>query len=176
MILVFAVSCLLGLGYVALQPVSYKASAVISFQPRADDVGGRDLVALLVQRYPEVAASTDSVTQAAKSARVTPARVHEGLAAAIAPATLNLLLDVSLPTAEQAATATDAIYEHLLAQAAEDPNLQAVTVSSPSVSSTPSGAPKSLLFLAAILIAAVISILLEASIASRRPTSDVRLA
>lgn len=170
-VLVFTVFCLLGVGYVALAPVSYKASAVVSFQPRNGDVSGRDLVALLAQRYPEVAGSIDSITSAAAKAQVTPAQLQKGLSAKVAPNTLNLLIDVSLPDAEQAKTAADAIYGRVLTEAAIDPNLQAVAVQTPTVGSAPSGAPKWLLYGAVIAISAVIAILLRAVIAARRPDS-----
>ena len=169
--LVFTVCCLLGVGYVALAPVSYQASAVVSFQPRKGDVSGRDLVALLAQRYPEVAGSIDSITSAAAKAQVTPAQLQKGLSAKVAPNTLNLLIDVSLPDAEQAKTAADAIYGRVLTEAAIDPNLQAVAVQTPTVGSAPSGAPKWLLYGAVIAISAVIAILLRAVIAARRPDS-----
>ncbi len=150
-------SALSGL-YVVTTPSVFEATAVVAFQPRKGDVTGRDLAALLAQRYPELVASTDSVQAAAQASGVTAARLDAGLSAAIQPNNLNLILKVDLNNQAQALSATQSLYAYVLQAAKADPNLEAIPVSSPAVSNSPVGTSPTLLLVAALLLSAAVAI------------------
>ena len=154
----FVVLAVGGGAYVALLPVQYQATAVVSFVPSAGDSSGRDLVALLAQRYPEIVASTDSVKQAATASGLSESEVQAGLSAAIQPGSLNMLLTVKAPTPEQADAAVDSLYKTTLNANEGDTNIKAVAVSAPSASSTPAGVPKKILYAAVVLLAAMVAV------------------
>ena len=135
-----------------------EATAVVSFVPSAGDSSGRDLVALLAQRYPEIVASTDSVKQAATASGLSESEVQAGLSAAIQPGSLNMLLTVKAPTPEQADAAVDSLYKTTLKANEGDTNIKAVAVSAPSASSTPAGVPKKILYAAVVLLAAMVAV------------------
>jgi hypothetical protein len=83
--------------YVASMPVRYASTSVVAFQPEPDRADGRDLVSLLVQTYPEFAASQTVVDAAASKAGVSPGELREGLNAGIPPLTLIMQITTQLP-------------------------------------------------------------------------------
>ncbi|MCB0914140.1 MAG: hypothetical protein KDC23_00345 [Actinobacteria bacterium] len=143
----------LGMLYVLRIPTEYQAGAVVSFMPRVASTVGGEVTSLLVERYPEVVASENSIDAAAAAAGVDPAAVSAGLQAGIQPETLNLVFSTTLPTNDQAVAATQAIYDNLLQVNRTDPDLRAVTVSEP-LGWGPTGASTTL-WTAAVMIAAV---------------------
>lgn len=154
----FVVLAVGGIAYVALLPVQYQATAVISFVPSAGDSNGRDLVALLAQRYPEIVASTDSIKQASAASGLSESEVQAGLSSAIQPGSLNMLLTVKAPSPEQAQAAADSLYKTTLKANEGDTNIKAVAVSAPSASSTPAGVPKKILYVAVLALSAMVSV------------------
>lgn len=158
LVVTFVVLAVGGGAYVALLPVQYQATAVISFVPSAGDSSGRDLVALLAARYPEIVASTDSLTQAATASGMTESEVQAGLSAAIQPGSLNLVLTVKAPTQEEAKAAVASLYQTTLKANEGDTNIRAVAVSAPSASSSPAGVPKKILYAAVLLLAAMVAV------------------
>ncbi|MCB9412584.1 MAG: hypothetical protein H6525_07035 [Actinobacteria bacterium] len=143
----------LGMLYVLRIPTEYQAGAVVSFMPRVASTVGGEVTSLLVERYPEVVASENSIDAAAAAAGVDPAAVSAGLQAGIQPETLNLVFSTTLPTNDQAVAATQAIYDNLLQVNRTDPDLRAVPVSEP-LGWGPTGASTTL-WTAAVMIAAV---------------------
>lgn len=168
---VFFVLAVLGGYYVYQTPVKYSAGAVIAFEPRAGENNGRDLVALLAQRYPEIVASTDSVAAAAQAAGVSTGELQSGLTAAIQPNTLNMAVSVKLATPEEAEKAVTSLYNGALQANTADPNLKAIPISVPNASASPTGLSKKILYGAVILLSALVALmaaLVVDSIASSR--------
>ena len=137
-------------------PASYAAGAVVAFEPRNSADTGGDLASLLAERYPEVVASDVSVEAAAEASGTTTSEVASGLGATIQPSTLNLILQVKLPSNDQAVTAAESIYATVMKSNETDPTLRAVTVSSPTAWG-PVGISTKLLLAAIIFVAAVMA-------------------
>ncbi|MDQ1247438.1 MAG: hypothetical protein QG597_1808 [Actinomycetota bacterium] len=158
--------------YVLNIPSSYAAGAVVAFEPRASATTGGDLASLLAERYPEVVASDVSVETAAEASGATTGEVASGLSATIQPSTLNLILQVRLPSNDQAVSAAESIYTTVMKSNETDPTLRAVTVSSPTAWG-PVGISKKLLLGAIIFVAAVLGFVaaLVADGFSRNPVS-----
>lgn len=148
-----------GMLYVLTLPTSYQASGVISFQPRAGEFSGRDLIALLVERYPAVAQSTPVVGQAATVAGVSGSTLSDGLSAVVQPSSVNLVLSVTLDSGQQAVAATQSIYQSVMAANATDPYLQALEVEAPSNVAQVLGVPKWILAGTVVFLSAVVAIL-----------------
>ncbi|MDQ1250232.1 MAG: hypothetical protein QG597_4611 [Actinomycetota bacterium] len=169
---VFAGLALLGMVYVATLPTSYEASGVISFQPREGEINGEDLISLLVQRYPAVAESTPVVGRAATAAGVSSSTVTSGLSALVQPSSANLILTVTLDSAQQAVIANQSIYQSVMESNLTDPYLEALQVEAPSQVAKALGVPKALLAGAVLFLSAVVAVLvgLLADQLSRRRT------
>ena len=154
--LVFVVA--LGGWYIVTIPSSYIAGAILSFEPRPDSLEGENMASLLVERYPEVVASTGSVQRAATVAGVSGSDVRGGLLADIASDTLNLTISVQLPTEEQAVAAAVSLQDSVLRNNESDPNLQAVVVS-PAYAWGPAGVSSKLLAAGVLFVAVVVAFL-----------------
>lgn len=148
----------LGGYYVVNIPSSYRAGAIMTFEPRPESLEGENMASLLVERYPEVVASTDSVQRAAQVADVSGSDVRGGLLADIASDTLNLTVSVQLPTEEQAVAAAVSLQDSVLRNNESDPNLKAVVVS-PAYAWGPAGVSSKLLAAGVIFVAAVVGFL-----------------
>lgn len=152
---VFLVIAVAGGWFVMNTPDQYRSGAVMSFVPReGNDISG-SLAALLVTRYPEVVAAEDSVAAAAEASGATGSEVSGGLAASIAPETLNLVFSTTLASPEAAFAATESLHRSVLAANESDVDLRAVTVSAPS--GWGSVGPPSTLMYAAVLFVALVA-------------------
>lgn len=153
---VFLLLAALGGWYAMNLPVKYAAGSVLSFLPREGSANGKDLAALLVERYPEVATSTEALAAAGSAAGVSPGTVHSGLTANVQPSTLNLMLSVELPSNDQAVAAVTAINRQVVTSSETDPNLRAVQISPPSPWG-PTGTSKKLVLAGSVVLAAVVA-------------------
>lgn len=151
---VFLVIALTGGWFVMNTPSQYRAGAVVSFVPREGNLIGGSLASLLVARYPEVVASEGAVAAAAEASGATGAEVSSGIAAAIAPDTLNLVFSATLNTPGAAYAAVESLHQSVLLANRSDTDLRAVTVSAPSGWSTV-GTPAFLMYGAVLLVAVV---------------------
>ena len=154
---VFAALVVLGGVYVLTIPTTYVSNGVISFQPRLDESNGRDLTALLAERYPAYLSSSTALAGAATAAGVTTGQVEAGLVAAVEPATLNMQFSVTLSSSQQAQAAAGSLYLSTLEYNITDPYLEALRVETPTPAVAVAGIPKPFLLSAVVLLAALTS-------------------
>lgn len=170
----FVILAGLGSAYVMTLPATYQATGVISFQPREGEINGRDLVALLVERYPAIVASSTNLGQAATAAGVSASTVEGGLTTAIAPSTLNLTITVVLDSPTQALNAARSLYLSTMQANTTDPYLQALQIQPPTETGQVSGLPKPILLFAVVvlagLLAAMVGVVADMVTGARRGT------
>lgn len=154
--LVFVLIVGVGAWYAMSIPPSYAAGAVISFEPRNTGLTGGELASLLTERYPEVVASDTSVEAAAAASGSSPGEIASGLSATIQPDTLNLILQVALPTNDQAVAAATSLNDSVFVSNQADPNMLAVQVSNPTAWG-PVGVSSTLLLAAVLLVAVLLA-------------------
>jgi hypothetical protein len=159
MVVLFVGAAALGLAYTNTRPVHYQSQAVVSFRPRPDEVNGRDLTSLLVQTYPELVASPESVDGAARAADVTVDQVQAGLSTQIAPQTLNLLIAVALSNPQSAQQATQYLTGVAVTAGSKDPFLEPVPVARADLSDSPVGIPRVVLDALVLLLSGALAVL-----------------
>ena len=158
-LVLFGVLAGLGAAYSLSIPTQYTATGVMSFQPREGVSEGRDLTALLASRYPAVVAGETAVGRAAIAAGVTPSEVSAGLASEVQPATLNMVVTVTLPNATQALAASQSLYLSASAANDTDPYLEALQTESPTSVVAVAGIPTVVILAAVVLLSALAAVL-----------------
>lgn len=136
----------------------YVATGVMSFQPREGEVNGRDLTSLLVSRYPAVVRSSDSLGTAATASGVSGSAMSSATLATVEPATLNLVITVSLGSPEAALAGAQSLYLSTLRANASDPYLQAVQVQPPTTSGSVVGVSSGVLIVALAVLSALLAV------------------
>ncbi|MEN3273095.1 MAG: tyrosine-protein kinase, partial [Actinomycetota bacterium] len=151
--------------YAESLPNSYAASAVVSFSPKPNTNAGADTVRVVLPKYVAYATARPTVNRVARRIGEAPSELAAAVDASVAADSGNLTISVELPGARRAATAANAMSADLLDFAANDALLDAVKVADALPSSSPSGPPRRLLEIAALLVGALagaaVALLLE---------------
>ncbi|MFD8236295.1 hypothetical protein ACFV20_31025 [Streptomyces sp. NPDC059696] len=109
-----------GLVIIEQLPTRYATKSTISFAPRSQPNVSADVIELVANKYAVVATSTTSVASAARAASVTRKELRDALSVSVPSNTANLDISVSLPDANEAATAANSIAAVVSRAAADD--------------------------------------------------------
>ncbi|MFD5910041.1 hypothetical protein ACFWHL_15120 [Streptomyces massasporeus] len=109
-----------GLVIIEQLPTRYSTKSTISFAPRSQPNVSADVIELVANKYAVVASSTTSVAAGAAAASVTRKELRNALSISVAANTANLDISVSLPDANEAATAANTIAAVVSRAAADD--------------------------------------------------------
>lgn len=154
-----------GVAYAESLPNQYGSTAVVSFAPKPDTNAGADTVRLVMPKYLAYARARPTVNAVAERIGEQSSVLARAVDAAVAPDSGNLAITVELPTASRAAEAANALTQEVLDFAGVDELLDAVPVAAALPSGTPSGPPRRLFELAALLVGllagATVALLLE---------------
>ncbi|MDP8991948.1 MAG: polysaccharide biosynthesis tyrosine autokinase [Actinomycetota bacterium] len=144
--------------YAQSLPNQYSAKVVMAFAPRPDTNIGGETVRLVLPKYESFVTSRATVNRVAPSLGENPSTLNDAVEASIATDSGNLTIRTELPSAVRAARAANALSQETLSFAGNDPLLQAQIVVPALPSSTPSGPPRLLLELTALVVGGLLGV------------------
>ena len=158
-----------GAVYAESLPDRYTSMTVVSFSPKPDVNAGAGAVRVVLPRYLHYVGARQTVNRVAARTGQDPDTLDDGVDAAIEPESGNLTISVELESGEAAAQAANALAAETVAFAETDRLLDAVVVARALPTRSPSGPPRRLLELAALVVGALLGVTAAVLLERGRP-------
>lgn len=151
--------------YAESLPSRYTASVVVAFAPKPTSTVGGDTVRVLLPKYVAYLSSRATANRVAQRTGEKPGVLVDSVEASVATDSANLTIKVTLPSSPRAASAANSLADETLSFANSDQLLDGVLVAPALPGFVPSGPPRRLLELAALIVGvlggAAIALMLE---------------
>lgn len=155
--------------YAETLPDEYTSEAVIAFTPRAERETGADVIRITLPKYTVFATSELTARLVARELDTSTGRLEAGLDAQIPSETATVEITFTDEDPAYAADAANAFADETVELASRDELVSAAIVAPAVAAEAPSGPPRRLLEVAAVLAAALIGIAVAVVVERARP-------